>query len=374
MSTSLAGQRLGIKEGDDAIRRVSFMDDDLGDLNLEQKTPKPPKALHGKIRRAGLCHPCDRNNSSPMSSGCTLILLVGAAGFEPTTPSPPDKRRFQISVAHDHADIARLFRSNSPSGRVTGQHMSRNAYADDIFDFVGDCNNSRTIGELNRAFHRLVIDSWGFDNWMCIRISQRPTAIVHPLNKVFGEARADWINRYKEARHIQVDAAAHEIVASGKPFWWSDFLTERKLEKKALLVFREAAEFRMSEGLAIPIRFPDGSVWSCCLTGERPEKTQDVKEAAEIVAQFYAGRGGHLRDEISVRKPELACRLTDRQRQIVEFLRYGKTQEEIAKILGLSSSTVYNLLAEARNRLGVATTTELVAEALLSGEIPGLEH
>lgn len=252
--------------------------------------------------------------------------------------------------------------------------MGRNVYADEIFDFVSRCNQAQTLSELNRAFHDLVIQRWGFENWMCIQISQRPNAIVHPLNKVFGEARADWIARYKEARHIHADAAALEIVASDQPFWWSDFLKERDLDDRALAVFNEAADFRMTEGLAVPIRFPDGSVWSCCLTGERPEKTADVTEGARIVAQFYAGRGGHLRDEAVARKPSLAFRLTERQRQIVEYVRYGRSQEEIARLLGLSSSTVHNLLAEARQRLGVATTTELVAEALLNGEIPGLEH
>ena len=41
ISNSLAGQRLGLKEGDDAIWLVSFMDYDLGDIGLEQKTLQP---------------------------------------------------------------------------------------------------------------------------------------------------------------------------------------------------------------------------------------------------------------------------------------------------------------------------------------------
>lgn len=41
ISTSLAGQRLGIKEVDEAIWLVSFMDYDLGYIDLEQKTLQP---------------------------------------------------------------------------------------------------------------------------------------------------------------------------------------------------------------------------------------------------------------------------------------------------------------------------------------------
>ncbi|MCA1398803.1 hypothetical protein [Bradyrhizobium sp. BRP56] len=41
ISTVLAGQQLGIKEVDDGIWLVSFMHDDLGYFDLEQKTLQP---------------------------------------------------------------------------------------------------------------------------------------------------------------------------------------------------------------------------------------------------------------------------------------------------------------------------------------------
>lgn len=41
LSTVLAGQRVGIKEVDDAIWLVSFMDYDLGYIDLEQRTLQP---------------------------------------------------------------------------------------------------------------------------------------------------------------------------------------------------------------------------------------------------------------------------------------------------------------------------------------------
>jgi len=41
LSTVLAGQRVGIKEIDDGIWIVSFMQYDLGYIDLEQKTLQP---------------------------------------------------------------------------------------------------------------------------------------------------------------------------------------------------------------------------------------------------------------------------------------------------------------------------------------------
>jgi hypothetical protein len=41
ISTVLAGQRVGIKEVDEGIWLVSFMHDDLGYIDLEQRTLQP---------------------------------------------------------------------------------------------------------------------------------------------------------------------------------------------------------------------------------------------------------------------------------------------------------------------------------------------
>jgi len=56
ISTALAGQTLGIKEVDDYIWLVSFMDYDLGYIELEQRTLQPldnpfgPKVVTGTNR------------------------------------------------------------------------------------------------------------------------------------------------------------------------------------------------------------------------------------------------------------------------------------------------------------------------------------
>ena len=47
LSTSLAGQAVGIKEVDDGIWLVSFMDYDLGYIDLEEKTLQPLKSPFG---------------------------------------------------------------------------------------------------------------------------------------------------------------------------------------------------------------------------------------------------------------------------------------------------------------------------------------
>ena len=63
ISTVMAGQRLGIKEVDEGIWLVSFMQYDLGYIDLEQKTLQTIDNPH----RARGCHPCLRDDLLPMS-------------------------------------------------------------------------------------------------------------------------------------------------------------------------------------------------------------------------------------------------------------------------------------------------------------------
>ena len=70
ISTVMAGQRLGIKEVDEGIWLVSFMQYDLGYIDLEQKTLQTIDNPH----RARGCHPCLRDDLLPMSPVWTWFI------------------------------------------------------------------------------------------------------------------------------------------------------------------------------------------------------------------------------------------------------------------------------------------------------------
>ncbi|MES1198486.1 MAG: LuxR family transcriptional regulator [Pseudomonadota bacterium] len=244
---------------------------------------------------------------------------------------------------------------------------------DEVFDFIDRSHKLQTVAELNRQFRELV-EQWGFDGWGCIQVSTAPGAIKAPLMRIFGELNAEWIERYLEAGHISHDTAAHEVMRRTKPFWWTEITDGDTMTKRQKLVYNEAGDFGLNQGLAVPIRFPDGSIWSVMLYGRKVnERLPHLKELAFLASQYYAGRGLYLGERAAMPVP-LASRLTERQREVVEWLRFGKTQSEIAKILDRSESTVNNLVVEAKDRLNAVTAAELVAEALLRGEIGGGER
>ena len=61
--------------------------------------------------------------------------------------------------------------------------------------------------------------------------------------------------------------------------------------------------------------------------------------------------------------------LTDRQRDCVVWAARGKSDWEIAQILGISHETVIQHLKQARERYGVSKRTMLAVSALFDGTI-----
>jgi hypothetical protein len=93
ISTVMAGQKLGIKEVEDGIWLVSFMQYDLGYIDLEQTTLQTIDNPH----QARGCHPCPRDDLLPMSPVWTKRNLVPADRY--SLFPHPRPLRFKLCIA-----------------------------------------------------------------------------------------------------------------------------------------------------------------------------------------------------------------------------------------------------------------------------------
>jgi DNA-binding NarL/FixJ family response regulator len=72
------------------------------------------------------------------------------------------------------------------------------------------------------------------------------------------------------------------------------------------------------------------------------------------------------------RRPQAEVSLTPRERSVVTHLLDGRTNDEIAAALGITTRTVEAHLARLFERLGIGSRTELATRALREGwlEVP----
>lgn len=97
-------------------------------------------------------------------------------------------------------------------------------------------------------------------------------------------------------------------------------------------------------------------------------KTAPTAELLDAIRHAAAG-GLHF----GVR-PDAAVALTDRERQVVQHVIDGASNDEIGALLGISTRTVESHLRRLFERLGLASRTELASRALLEGWLDDAEH
>ena len=122
----------------------------------------------------------------------------------------------------------------------------------------------------------------------------------------------------------------------------------------------------IGEGFTVPAHVPGESHGSC--TFANPAGTT-LPEASLALAQLV----GHYAFDAARRlwqvRPEPVAGLTERQRECLRWVALGKSDWEIAQILGIRHHTVIMHLKQARDRYGGGKRSALVAHALYDTSI-----
>lgn len=148
---------------------------------------------------------------------------------------------------------------------------------------------------------------------------------------------------------------------SNSAFRWKDAHRLAALGLRHRTIFARSRRFGLGPGFTVPANVP-GEPSASCSFAVRAGRKLPVKrlQCAELV-------GAHaLRAARRFRAPVLAQRphLSRRQVQCLRLVAIGKTDWEIAHILGLGVETVHHYVKSARIAYGVATRTQLVVHGV----------
>lgn len=186
-----------------------------------------------------------------------------------------------------------------------------------------------------------------------------PGGYIKPT-RLFGVFDCDWFRYYDQFHLILEDPAARHLSCAVKPFTWSWVIQNYDLSAGEEFVMHEPGNFGLSDGLVIPVFGPNRALGCVTIAGENFKPCRVEVAALQMMttaAYNHALHVTHFFERAS--QPTLSSR----QRECLNWLQHGKSNADIADILGISPHTVKEHINAARTALGVATRMEAVVEA-----------
>lgn len=192
---------------------------------------------------------------------------------------------------------------------------------------------------------------------------RRPSSSLIRLDN-YGE----WADVFIERQYYRHDPATLACQRSSTAFAWSEIPLLLPVSGPQQVILGEAERHGLRTGFTLPIGVmgePHGSCSFVPLAAELPSHWY-CRAAALIGAEaFREARRLHG----FPRRAKLVPQLSDRKLQCLQLLAIGKTDVEIAIILGVKETTVRTYMTLLRQDFDVISRTQLAVEALRFGLI-----
>ena len=239
---------------------------------------------------------------------------------------------------------------------------------DRVGAFVKDVRALKTEGELAQALDEVSQDL-GFRYFALTHHAdvRRSSAAIRIHNYPRG-----WEQWFDDQGLGPIDPVHRASHMTSVGFAWSSLEDLIPLTAGDRLVLDRARKEGIGDGFTVPANVPGethGSVSFAVETGVM--LNPDQLPLTQLVGAFAFEAARCIR---RLREPVAHLpKLTDRQRECVVWATRGKSDREIAHILGVSHETVIMHLKQARDRYGVAKRTLLAVHALFDGTIAFLD-
>jgi len=176
----------------------------------------------------------------------------------------------------------------------------------------------------------------------------------------------EWAERYESQNYVSIDPIVRRGLLGLMPVDWSDF---HNLTPQQQRLFGEAGDFKVGrQGLTFPLHGMHNETAIFSVTADFSNKEWASFKRAHLREMRIAGDVLHQRIlTLNIGVPTEEPSLTARELECLRWTAEGKTQQDVAQILGIAPRSVHFHLEGARRKLGCMNTTHAVATGLLRG-------
>ena len=238
---------------------------------------------------------------------------------------------------------------------------------DRIEEFVRNVRELRSEAELADAVGEITAD-----------LGLRYFALTHHVDPGRSDEAirlhnypAGWAEWFDAQSLGKTDPVHRASTMTSVGFPWSKLPEMIPLTERDHAILAAARREGIGEGFTVPAHVPGEAHGSCSFAcGPDDRLLEERMPLLQLAGAFAFEAARRLRREPATRSHPV---LTDRQRECVVWAARGKSDWEIARILGISQETVIEHLRHARERYDVGKRTQLAVHALFDGTIAFLD-
>ena len=235
-----------------------------------------------------------------------------------------------------------------------------------VGSFVDDLSSAGTQAELRTVLVDISREL-GFAHFaLCHHVdllnSSEPAIRIHNYPD-------EWERYYDRKQLGRTDPVHRACQLTALGFSWSKLPTMIPLTRMDRAVLEAAARQGLGNGFTIPAHVPGEVNGSCSFATARARPLHAEQLAAAQLVGSFAFEAARRLVKRSHRRLADPARFSDRERDCLIWIARGKSDSEIATILGISPETVHQYVKQARANYDAVSRSQLVANALFSGTI-----
>ncbi len=174
-----------------------------------------------------------------------------------------------------------------------------------------------------------------------------------------------WVKLYIENDFLMMDPLPRWARGSGRALAWSELIRILPPRDAGRRVIEAGRQFGYLDGMAIPMRGHDNSLGLITIGGTLPAISPEAQAFLTIIGRAAFEAAERIEHGGSAGKP--APIMTDREIECLGLLVQGHSDRQIAKILGISETTVRFHIGNAREKTGAVSRTHMAALAVAQG-------
>lgn len=174
-----------------------------------------------------------------------------------------------------------------------------------------------------------------------------------------------WIDLYVSRNFVASDFVVADARRRIAPLTFREVKAARTLSRQEQYVWDAMVEWGWTDGFIVPIHGPGGYLGLVTMAGAEQPMPPALRGELHLLAFLTHERCRALIGLAMVAESQAV--LTHRELECIRWVAAGKTDAEIAVLLGVSQTTVRGYVDQVRSKLSAKTRTQAVARLVLSG-------